>query len=118
PGMRVEKQVAVSVENVELNATEELILDVAVLENGVLKVVDAKFSEQNDLTQGKIFGYTESQKKAYRWISSGKTEWVVPHGPNAAKMGLNGVKVRVSSKVEIDVNSPEGIRARDFNDTI
>jgi hypothetical protein len=44
---------------------------------------------------------------------------VVPKGANAAKMGLKvGEPVKVSPKIEVHVNSPEGIRVRDFKDTI
>src|SRR5262249_12937234 len=92
--------------------------DVAVFENGQLKIIDAKFSGSKNLTIEKP-GYTEPQTKAYGWISSGQKITVVPQGANASNMGLKpGRAVKVSPIVEVHVNSPEGIRVRYYKDTM
>jgi len=120
PGMPVGEQITLDVTDLATNRTVEIKIDVAVLENGELNLVDAKFSAQTDLTQGAIGGvYTPNQSLVYRWISGGNKVTVVPKGANAANMGLKvGEPVKVSPKIEVHVNSPEGIRVRDFKDTI
>jgi hypothetical protein len=119
-GMPVGEQITLDVTDVATKRTVEIQIDVAVLENAELKLVDAKFSAKKDLTQGKLGGvYTANQSVVYPWISGGNKVIVVPKGANAAKMGLKvGEPVKVSPKIEVHVNSPEGIRVRDFKDTI
>ena len=118
--MPVGEQITLDVTDVATKRTVEIQIDVAVLENAELKLVDAKFSAKKDLTQGKLGGvYTANQSVVYPWISGGNKVIVVPKGANAAKMGLKvGEPVKVSPKIEVHVNSPEGIRVRDFKDTI
>ena len=119
-GTPVGEQITLDVTDVATKRTVEIQIDVAVLENAELKLVDAKFSAKKDLTQGKLGSvYTPNQSVVYPWISGGNKVIVVPKGANAAKMGLNvGQPIRVSPKIEVHVNSPEGIRVRDFKDTI
>ena len=119
PGAPVGEQVTLDVTDVTTNTTVEIKIDVAIFENAELKLVDAKFSV-GDLTQGTIGNvYTANQSVVYRWISGGNRVTVVPKGANAANMGLKvGEPIKVSPKIEVHVNSPEGIRVRDFKDTI
>lgn len=120
PGMPVGEQVTLEVTDVATNTTVDIVADVAILENGKLKLVDAKYSV-GDLTRGKLGSgvYTPNQNRAYRWISAGNKVWVVPTGANAARMGLKiGEAIEVVPMIEVHVNSPEGIRVRNFTDTI
>ena len=120
PGVPVGKQVTFDVTDVATGKTVEIQIDVAVFNNGEVILVDAKFSAQTDLTQAVLGNvYTPNQSVVYRWISGGNQVTVIPKGANAANMGLKvGHPVRVSPRIEVHVNSPEGIRVRDFKDTI
>ncbi len=118
PGARVGEQVALDVTNVTTGETVRINTDVSVFENGQLQIIDAKFSEGKDLTTGKLDVYQPNQTQAYAWISNGDPVTVVPQGANAAEMGLTpGQAVKVVPNVEVHVNSPEGIRVRNYKDT-
>ena len=120
PGAAVGEQVTFHVTDTATGKTVEIQIDVAVFENGEVKLVDAKFSAKTDLTQGAIGDvYTPNQNVVYRWISGGNEVTVIPRGANARSMGLTiGQPVKVSRTIEVHVNSPEGIRVRDFKETL
>jgi Domain of unknown function (DUF4157) len=117
-GALVGHEITLDVRNLVTGDEVRIRIDVAVYKNDELTLIDAKFSETGDAMTRKI-GYQPQQKIAYPWISDGLVE-VIPEGDNAVKMGLRpGEPIRrISPHIEIHVNSPEGIRVRDYRDTI
>jgi Domain of unknown function (DUF4157) len=118
PGALVGEQISLDVRNVATGDEASIRIDVAVYKNKEINLIDAKFSEKRDLMIKKP-QYTKAEQKVYGWISNGEDVQVIPRGDNARDMGIPvGEPIRVVPNVEIHVNTPLGIRVRDYRDTI